>query len=175
MPTTWSRYWVFQLADGPCVSLEHWLCVSLEHWLEQNAGQCADTIETRHSFSVQMCAGLRELHGGGESVARTSSAVAAAASSMSTPKNKPWVHQDLKPDNMLLFCGDGSDTKEGRPVRLAITDFGLTVRCNSDRPLFCGTPRYMAPRPFPFCRYDTLHGRGNRRGPRRVTYGRRVS
>ena len=122
--TTWSRYWVFQLADGPCVSLEH--------WLEQNAGQCADTIETRLSFSVQMCAGLRELHDGGEGVAPTSSVSAAASSSTTTPKNQEWVHQDLKPENMLLFCG-GSDNKGMGRVRLAIADFGLVIRCNSNR------------------------------------------
>ena len=120
-------------------------CSSLGQWLKKHAGSgCAPTIQRRLSFAVQMYAGLRELHSVGKgrtpsstissppadqnsaSAAAAAAAATATASASATavsaaaasPVSMPvsaWVHQDLKPDNMLLF-GDG---KSGA-VRLAV-------------------------------------------------------
>ena len=58
-----------------------------------------------------------------------------------------FVHQDLKPANILLFGGGGKDG--GAPVRLALTDFGLTVQYNVHKrnavSSTAGTASYMAP------------------------------
>ena len=115
---------VMNWADGPGNTLSG--------WLRNNCANIATTIEDRLSFAVQMFAGLRELHYGSGS-ARTT-----------TPL---FVHQDLKPDNILLFGGGEGD---GGPVRLALTDFGLTVQYNVDRRdtvhrVGGGTPFYMSP------------------------------
>ena len=56
------------------------------------------------------------------------------------------MHLDIKPDNILLFGGGKGD---GGRVRLALTDFGLTVQYNvHKRNTFgsaAGTAAYMAP------------------------------
>ena len=133
---------VMQWADGPCSNLKDWLI--------KHAGSCAATIQQRMSFAIQLCAGLRELHYGGQRSAPESgtpsslddnSAAAAAASSV---RVLSFVHQDLKPDNILLFGGGEGD--DG-PVRLALTDFGLTVQYNigKQNASCCGTASYMAP------------------------------
>ena len=121
---------VLRWADGPGNTLRG--------WLQKNAHtDIAATIETRLGFAVQMVAGLQELHYGG---ARTPAA-AAGRHRATTPL---FVHQDLKPANILLFGGGAGD---GGPVRLALTDFGLTVAYNDRNAVGTvgGTRGYMAP------------------------------
>ena len=54
---------------------------------------------------------------------------------------------NIKPGNFLLFQCDGNENDEH--VRLALTDFGFTVRCKvNSKDVFhghCGTPGYIAP------------------------------
>ena len=118
---------VLQWADGPCTTLSK--------WLQKHAGRCAPTIQRRLSFAIQIFAGLRELHHADEidPFGRASQEV--------KPTTSAFVHNDIKPSNMLLF-GGGED--ERGPVRLALTDFGMTERCGSGVAVG-GTPCYMAP------------------------------
>ena len=124
---------VLHWADGPGTTLKGWL-----H--KHRHADIAATLETRLGFAVQMCAGLRELHYGS---ARTPTA-AAEPHGGATPL---FVHQDLKPANILLFGSGGEDG--GGPVRLALTDFGLTVQYNvherNASSSTGGTAAYMAP------------------------------
>ena len=116
---------VMNWADGPGNTLKG--------WLQQNPHtNITATIKERLGLAVQMLAGLRELHYG----------------SGSAPTTMPlFVHQDLKPENILLFGGGKGD---GGPVRLALTDFGLTVQYNASKRndthnVGGGTPHYMSP------------------------------
>jgi serine/threonine protein kinase len=125
---------VLNWADGPGNTLTGWL-------QKHRHTDIAATIKDRLGFAVQMFAGLRELHYG---IGRTSTTAADRDRVTTTPL---FVHQDLKPANILLF-GGGED--DGGPVRLALTDFGLTVQYNVDkRKTVCsvggGTACYMAP------------------------------
>ena len=122
---------VLPWADGPGSTLMG--------WLQKNCHtDIATTIETRLGFAVQMFAGLRELHYGSGSTPTA----AAERHGGTTPL---FVHQDLKPDNILLF--GGGDKDGGGPVRLALTDFGLTVQYNAHKrnAVSGGTADYMAP------------------------------
>ena len=85
------------------------------------------------SFAVMLCEGLRELHHEVDHDSprddMSSSASRQDCVTETTPSaltvntlDSAFVHHDLKPSNMLLFTGD----KEG-PVRLVLTDFGMTV------------------------------------------------
>ena len=125
---------VLPWADGPGNTLKGWL-------QKNRHTDIAATIETRLGFAVQMFAGLRELHYGSGSTPPTA---AAERHGGTTPL---FVHQDLKPANILLF--GGGDKDGGGPVRLALTDFGLTVQYNDHkRNAFgstAGTAAYMAP------------------------------
>ena len=79
------------------------------------------------SMATQLFLGLAEMHSGARFV---------------------YVHQDLKPANILLF---GQDPSGSGPFRLALTDFGLTVCCNqSEKQAVCGggTRTFMAPEQF---------------------------
>ena len=110
---------VLQWANGPggC----------LTDWMKQNP-DTGQTIRCRLSFAVQMFAGLRALHTATAETPGTEASV--------------LVHHDVKPDNMLLFA---ADDKTG-PIRLALTDFGLTVKCNAAKDRVSGgTRRYMSP------------------------------
>ena len=128
---------VLQWADGPGNTLQGWL-------KQHSHTDIAVTIWDRLSFAVQMFAGLRELHYGKVGAACVGASEVHPTASTAQPL---FVHQDLKPDNILLFggCGKGG----GGPVRLALTDFGLTVQYNAHkRNAFgsaAGTAAYMAP------------------------------
>ena len=101
---------------------------TLKAWLQAHSDKDDfSTLQHRLSFAVQMCAGLQELHHGSD-----------MASSTGMTRSS-FVHHDLKPANMLLFGGD-----KGGPIRLLLTDFGMTVRCHMGKNPG-GTPTYMAP------------------------------
>jgi len=92
------------------------------------------SVKQRLSLAVQMFSGLVELHYGGHNPF-------ADAARLEEPPPL-FVHQDLKPANMLLFAGPSGS------LRLALTDFGLTVCYNgSNEEARCsgGTYVYMAP------------------------------
>ena len=134
---------VIQWADCPCSTLGDWL---------KKHTSVAITIKDRLSFAIQMCAGLRELHNEdttssgqlASSPPAHKDSATEAATSVSPPStsSSAFVHHDLKPGNILLFGGGNND--KGGPIRLALTDFGLTVRCNSGVKVG-GTATYMAP------------------------------
>ena len=121
---------VLEWADGEGNTLQGWLL---------NNTDIAATIEARLDFAGQMFTGLRQLHYGSGGTP-----TAAAKGNRVAPL---FVHQDLKPANILLFGGGEGD---GGPVRLVLTDFGLTVQYNVDkrkasRSVGGGTAYYMAP------------------------------
>ena len=128
---------VLQYADAPQSDLRSWL-----HRRRKDT-DISFTLQDRLSFAVQMCAGLRELHYG------TGVKQPVGHDDHNGPvkldENKGitplFVHQDLKPGNMLLF-GRGANK------RLALTDFGLAAPYNTDAGHASrahGTPTYMAP------------------------------
>ena len=109
---------------------------TLQAWMHANRDS-EHGIQDRLSFAIQMFSGLVELHHGGHKQ-KTSAALLEQRIPL-------FVHQDLKPANMLLF---GHGPGGSGPFRLAITDFGLSVCYNgTDRDAECGggTPSYKAP------------------------------
>ena len=134
---------VLPWADGPGNTLRG--------WMKKNT-DIAATIEARLGLAVQMVAGLRELHYGNSNTPTAAVAAAAEEGHHTTLPSQPpattplFVHQDLKPANILLFGGGEGD--DG-PVRLALTDFGMTLQYNVsvDQRNACvgGSPCYMAP------------------------------
>ena len=108
---------------------------TLQAWMRANPVS-EHKIQERLSFAIQMFSGLVELHRGGHH-----------HDAAMEEKSPLFVHQDIKPANMLLF---GCSTPSGSPgpLRLALTDFGLSVCYNgTDTEAKCGggTRFYMAP------------------------------
>ena len=106
---------------------------TLRAWMKQYP-VCERGMRQRLSLAIQMFSGLVELHYGGHNPY-------ADAARLEEPPPL-FVHQDLKPANMLLFQHSSG------VLRLALTDFGLTVCYNgSDAEAKCGggTHTYMAP------------------------------
>ena len=99
---------------------------TLQAWMRANPVS-EHNIRERLSFTIQMFSGLVELHYGHEQ--KTSA----------TPLEESiplFVHQDLKPANMLLF---GDSSSGSGPLRLALTDFGLSICYNgADAEAECG-------------------------------------
>ena len=89
---------------------------TLRNWMKANTEVSEHGVQERLSLAIQMFSGLVEMHCGGHSPSDTTEG--------SVPL---FVHQDLKPDNMLLF---GDDSAGQGPMRLALTDFGLSVCYN---------------------------------------------
>ena len=105
---------------------------TLQAWMDSNPVS-EHSIQDRLSFAIQMFSGLVELHFG-----KASAALLEESTGL-------FVHQDLKPANMLLF---GNGPGGSGPFRLAITDFGLSVCYNgTDAEATCGggTHLYLAP------------------------------
>ena len=127
---------VLNWADGPGNTLRGWL-----H--KNGQTDIAATIEDRLGFAIQMFAGLRELHYGS---GRAPFAATTERNITNQPPSKTplFVHQDLKPANILLF--GGGEGGNG-PVRLALTDFGLTVPYNLGKrnATSGGTAVFMSP------------------------------
>ena len=109
---------------------------TLQAWMRANPVS-EQHIQERLSFAIQMFSGLVELHRGGH---HPYTHVATLEE-----KSPLFVHQDIKPANMLLF---GHSPSGSGPFRLALTDFGLSVCYNgTETEAKCegGTRFYMAP------------------------------
>ena len=106
---------------------------TLHAWMQGNPVS-EQGIEERLSFAIQIFSGLVELHYGGHDA------------TLARDRNLPrFVHQDLKPQNMLLF---GHGANGSGPLRLALTDFGLSTCLNgteSEATYRGGTLFYKAP------------------------------
>ena len=128
---------VLQYADAPQSDLRSWL------HCHRDDIDVSITLRERLSFAVQMCAGLQELHYGTGADQSGSHGDHDGPTKLDdkTGSTPLFVHQDLKPGNMLLF-GRGAN------IRLALTDFGLAASYNTDAvhaSRVHGTPTYMAP------------------------------
>ena len=112
---------------------------TLQAWMKANPVSEIG-LQERLSLAIQIFSGLVQLHRGGDSTAITA---AAHGDAESVPL---FVHQDVKPANILLF----GESKSGScPFRLALTDFGLSVSYNgaAEEAVLggAGTRVYMAP------------------------------
>ena len=109
---------------------------TLKAWMQFNSVS-QHGLQERLSLAIQMFSGLVELHRGGHHPKTD-----AAAFEGSLPL---FVHQDIKPANMLLF---GHGQKGSGPFRLALTDFGLSACYNGasvEAACGGGTRAFMAP------------------------------
>ena len=109
---------------------------TLQAWMQANPVS-EHHVQERLSLAIQIFSGLVGLHRGGHH--QHTRAVKLEE------KSPLFVHQDIKPANMLLF---GHSPDGSGPFRLALTDFGLSVCYNgTDIEAKCGggTRFYMAP------------------------------
>ena len=89
---------------------------TLAHWLDGHRHFVDKDISQRLSFAIQIFSGLEELHSG-------------------------YIHNDIKPNNILLF---NSDPHRHR-TRLALTDFGLSKPISDKSSFHYGTRFFSAP------------------------------
>ena len=109
---------VFEHANAPHNTLRKWLknhgCLDEDH---------ATTLWLRLSFGIQIFSALVELHDG-VSVETEDSSIATEPSSAAQKTQQRYIHQDVKPQNLILFIDDDVLHSD----RVALTDFGLTTQ-----------------------------------------------
>ena len=106
---------VFEHANAPHNTLRRWLrnhgCLDEDH---------ATTLWLRLSFGIQIFSALVELHDG----VSVESSIATNASDAGQKTQQRYIHQDVKPQNLILFIDDDVHHSD----RVALTDFGLTTQ-----------------------------------------------